>query len=379
MTDRPTDATAALASLVSLPRMGPARMRRLLDRHGDPEAAWSAVERGDVDLTDVGGAVSARAPLACEWRDQARRRTPDELIDEVHRLGQRVIDSAHPQWPQRLVEDPEPPFVLFVAGDVSTIDAVSVAIVGTRRCTSAGSSIARELGRELSRAGVTVISGLALGIDGAAHRGALDAGGAPVGVVATGLDVVYPRRHGDLWRSVAERGALVSEAAPGTTAERWRFPARNRIMAALADLVVVVESNLAGGSMLTVDSAAERGTEVMAVPGSPRVPVSSGPNQLLADGCGIVRDADDVLMALGSAVPARAATRAGTAVDAPDDPDADPVADPVADAVSFPPVALDRLVAVTGLSLPVVAARLAQLEAAGVVERVADGYQRRVR
>lgn len=375
--ERLDPAVEATAALVSLERMGPARIRRLLATHGDPESAWEAVEAGRVSLDDVGGAVSARPSLAAQWRAQARRRTPAELVDATHAAGYSIVHSGHPEWPECFSSDPEPPLVVFVHGDMAALWPVLVAIVGTRRCTAAGASIARELGRDLAAAGVGVVSGLALGIDGAAHRGALQADGAPVGVVATGLDVVYPRQHSGLWNEVGERGVLLSEASPGTPGERWRFPARNRLMASLAEIVVVVESNTRGGSMLTVDSAIERGTEVMAVPGSPRVSVSSGPNQLLADGCGIVRDATDVLVALGSRAPGTSATRPSSGGDQMSlDIEEDEV-DPIADAISFPPIGLDRLVAVTGLSFGAVAARLTELEVDGVVERVGQGYQRR--
>ena len=161
----------------------------------------------------------------------------------------------------------------------------------------------RELGRDLGRAGVRVVSGLALGIDAAAHHGALDAeadGGAPpIGVVGSGLDVTYPRAHGALWTAVAAAGVLVGEAPLGAAPEPWRFPARNRIIAALGSVVVVVESHPRGGSRHTVDAAEARGRQVLAVPGSVRSPASRFTNELLADGCHPARDVTDVLVALG--------------------------------------------------------------------------------
>lgn len=366
-----TDEIAALASLLTLKGMGPARLRRLLARHGSPAGAWSAVASGHIDLDDVSGAVANRQALADQWHAHARSHDPADLVAAVAAAGIEILQPGTPTWPETFDEDPEPPALLFARGNVAILDAPMVAIVGTRRCTAAGASIARELGADLARAGVRVVSGLALGIDGAAHRGALDAGGPPVGVVATGHDVVYPKRHRMLWDEVAERGLLLSESPLGTEAERWRFPARNRLMAALADIVVVVESAATGGSMLTVDSAIERDTEVMAVPGSPRVPVSAGPNQLLADGRGVVRDATDVLVALGTRAPTSGAGGHQLALDVG--------VDPVLDAISFPPVGLDRLMAVTGLNFSALAGRLAQLEVDGVIERVGAGFQRRVR
>jgi DNA processing protein len=202
-------------------------------------------------------------------------------------------------WPASLVDDPKPPAALYVDGDVSVLDAPRVAIIGTRRCSASGRDVARQLGRELAEAGVCVVSGLAYGIDGAAHGGALQGAAAPVAVVGTGLDVVYPPQHRDLWRAVAAKGAVLSEYAPGTPPERWRFPARNRIIAALADVVVVVESHAGGGSLHTVEAALERGRTVMAVPGSVRNAASAGTNALLAAGSPPARDAEDVLVALG--------------------------------------------------------------------------------
>ena len=155
------------------------------------------------------------------------------------------------------------------------------------------------MGFDLARAGVRVLSGLALGIDAAAHKGALDAGGAVVGVVGTGLDVVYPKRNRSLWAEVASLGLLVSEYPAGTQPERWRFPARNRLIAALSSGVVIVESHQRGGSLLTADEAVDRGKAVFSVPGSVVSPAADGTNGLIVDGASPVRHADDVLDALG--------------------------------------------------------------------------------
>jgi DNA processing protein len=242
--------------------------------------------------------------------------------------------------------------------------------------------VAAELGAELSRAGVVVVSGLARGIDGAAHEGALagwDAGGAPpVGVAGSGLDVVYPPEHARLWARVARAGALLSEAPLGARPEAWRFPWRNRLLAALAQVVVVVESHRGGGSMLTVDAAARRGVPVMAVPGSVRSPASAGTNTLLADGCAPVRDAADVLAALGL-------TRAGIEDDVSGDrrPLMGNVAATVSQgdaavlkAVGHEPTTTEDVLRRTGLGLGRAAAALDRLEEAGLV-RGGDGWWER--
>jgi DNA processing protein len=215
------------------------------------------------------------------------------MTDELWRRGV-------PPFPDELTNDPDPPEQLYVRGDPSVLDMRRVAIVGTRNCTAYGRTFARRLGAELAEAGVAVVSGLAIGVDGAAHEGVLEvSGGRPIGVVATGLDVVYPRRHVSLWQRVANSGLLVSEEPPKRQPTQWGFPRRNRIIAALSEIVIVVESSAKGGSMHTVDAALARGINVMAVPGPVGAATSDGTNRLLVDGVPPVTCADDVLLALG--------------------------------------------------------------------------------
>ena len=367
-------ADAHLVALLGLPKLGPRRLARLLEAHPDPGRAWEAVRTGRLHGIPLYVAPGKRQQLVDLWRTAAASVDVGHLVAAHRAAGIRVLIPADADWPEAFAADPQPPPLVFVRGDPSLLSVPAVAVVGTRRCTAAGAATARELGHDLAAAGVGVVSGLAVGIDGAAHRGCLDAGGPAIGVVGTGLDVVYPRRHAGLWQRVGSEGVLLSEAPLGTNGERWRFPARNRLIAALSLVVVVVESRLRGGSMRTVESAVERGVDVMAVPGPVRSGASQGPNQLLHEGCGIVRDAADVLVALGSRVPLRHAP--GPTAGAGDEPAAE-VPDPVADAVSWPASSLDTIVAATGLPFTEVAARLATLELAGTIERVADGYQRR--
>jgi len=329
--------------LAGHPGIGPRRLAELLSSPG-AEQAWR----------ELGGDP---------------RVDPDQVLAAHRAAGVEALLVDDPAYPKRLRSDLEPPAVLFVRGDRRAFDATSVAIVGTRRCTGSGAGVARELGRDLTEAGVAIVSGLALGIDGAAHRGVIDAGGAPVGVVGSGLDVVYPSRHRDLWDRVATDGVLLAEAALGVRPAAWRFPARNRIIAALADVVVVVESHATGGSMHTVNEAIERGRPVMAVPGSVRSPSAAGTNQLIAEGCPPVRDATDVLVALGLT----AATRA-----AAPDPRARPNAAgrAVLAAFDWEPSTLADLAVRTGLPLPELAVALEALLAAGWVDRTGGWYER---
>jgi DNA processing protein len=193
-----------------------------------------------------------------------------------------------------------PPVLLGDGARPDAFDAPRIAIVGTRAATPMGLADAREIAAFCARAGITVVSGLALGIDGAAHEGALDAGGLTVGVVATGLDVVYPRRHQGLYERVREQGLIVTEHPPGTQPLPWRFPIRNRIIAALADGVVVVEAARRGGAISTANHAVRFNREVYALPGSRRNPAAAGCNFLIRDGANSLLEPSDVLGAIGA-------------------------------------------------------------------------------
>jgi DNA processing protein len=223
-----------------------------------------------------------------------------------------------PRYPGGLHDAADAPWALIGRGDPVLLERLvperAVTVVGARRASSYGRGIARELGRELAGADLVVVSGLAFGIDGCAHRGALE-GGVTVAVLGCGVDVAYPASHRSLWRRICERGLVLSELPPGTGAWRWSFPARNRIMAAMAGMTVVVEAARRSGSLITADLAADLGRDLGAVPGPVNSRVSAGTNDLLAGGACLVRDAQDVLDAmLGPGV--RRAERAGPAIEA---------------------------------------------------------------
>lgn len=355
---------AYAGALAGLPGMGPARLRPLLERWPAPEV-WRRIV--DADVPQLAPDLLAR------WSASARAADVEAQWATTGRLGLHVLTPASRAWPSVFADDPEPPAVLFADGDPAVVQAPCVAIVGTRRCTHGGRQIARQLGHDLAEAGVCVVSGLALGIDGAAHTGALAAHGGvpPAGVVATGLDVVYPRGHRELWDAVAGVGVLLSEGPPGTTPERWRFPARNRIIAALADVVVVVESRSHGGSLHTVESALERDRTVMAVPGSVRSPASEGTNALLAAGCAPCRDAGDVLVALGlegNAPPARRSPPGGPP------PDGD--RGQVLEAIGWEPVTLEQLADRLDVPLGPLSVHLSALELEGWVTATGGWIER---
>lgn len=291
---------AYAAAIAGLPGMGPAGLVDLL-RGGDPEAVWRQLAAGEVRRPDPppGRRVTSRR---ISWVDATARVDVGDRWRHIRGAGIGVTFLGQPDYPSALGADPEPAGVLFWIGGLEALTRPCVAVIGTRQCTSYGRTVAAQLGRDLASAGVCVVSGMALGIDGAAHIGALEAGpdgAGPVGVGASGVDLPYPPRHAALWAQVAQRGAVISETPPGHPAQTWRFPARNRLVAGVSQAVVVVESHAGGGSMLTVGAAADRGVDVLAVPGPVNSPASVGTNQLLHEGSAPARHAGDVLAALG--------------------------------------------------------------------------------
>ena len=353
MSDLPPEAYAA--ALAALPGVGPAKLSRLL-ACGDPVEAWrrASAERRPRPSDDV---------VAGGWA-------------ALQAAGVGVSVVGLPGYPPALAADLEAPAVLFTKGDVAAIEGRRVAIVGTRNCTRYGREVAFELGRDLAAEGIRVVSGLALGIDGAAHAGALAAGpgaGPPVAVVGSGVDVVYPRRHEHLWRQVGEVGVLLSEAPLGAPPEAWRFPVRNRILAALAEVVIVVESPHSGGSRYTVDAAMARDRPILAVPGPVRSRTSDLPNALLSEGCHPARDALDVLVALDLA---RRADGAGAPVRPDPRPPPGPVEAAVLDAVGWHPASFEQVVVATGRSPAEVGLALAHLEQDGWVAAGGGWWER---
>ncbi len=367
-----------LASLSTLDNLGPARMRWLLDG-GSPTEAWSRLLANDPPGPAPRG---LRSEVWNDWVGHARSTDLDRFGDHLADLGHSLITGADPVWP--FADDPEPPMLLHSAGDLGLLGrGPAVAVVGTRRCTQVGRRFATELGEGLTAAGVIVVSGLAKGIDTAVHRGVLASGGRPVGVVATGLDVPYPGENRHLWEQVQRTGLMVTEAGSGVGPRRWRFPARNRIIASLASVTVVVESAIGGGAMHTVAAALERDRLVMAVPGSVTNPYARGTNQLLAEGATVAASVDDVLCAVGAPGPNELFARdpepsriprppaAGSATVGCPVSDLDPVDRTLlrwlGHETAAGPVSIDAAVARSGLSAHQVLSSLQRLDLAGAV------------
>jgi len=277
----------------------------------------------------------------------------------------RRLSRRGPGYPALLRAIPDPPPVLWLRGEAppALLARPSVAIVGARACSSYGRSVARTLGRELAAAGLVVVSGLARGIDGEAHRGALDAGGITVAVLGCGIDRDYPAAHRDLAGRIAERGLIVSEYEPGIEPAPWRFPARNRIIAGLCLATVVVEARERSGALITADFALEDGREVMAVPGEITSAVSAGSNALLRLGATPVTAAADVLEAYGIEIVAEAPEAPGG------------LAGRLLAYLAESPASIDELARASGIAPGEVAAALIELELAGWISE-GDGVYR---
>jgi DNA processing protein len=272
--------------------IGPIRFQRLLQLCGGPRGAWEA---SDFDLAGAG----LERRTADSLNQLRRTTTPQAIAANLAQLGIGVLTLVDDDYPPHLRHIADPPPVLFVRGSIRASDAHSVALVGTRRGSAYGRAVAQRLAADLALAGVTVVSGLAKGIDTCAHRAALDAGGRTLAVLGNGLDQVYPPENAALARQITEAGALLSEFAPGTPPDAVNFPRRNRIISGLSIATVIVEASERSGALITADFALEQGRDVLAVPGPIVSPLSVGPNELLKQGAIPVTGVDDILAVLG--------------------------------------------------------------------------------
>ena len=358
MIDR--DELGAWLRLVETPGVGREAARRLLGEFGSPEAVLQAPESASRALV---GAQIASA-LASERPGFAALLASTLAWLDSGSEARDVLVLGDPRYPQALLETGDPPLVLYAEGRIELLNAESIAIVGSRNPTAQGLENAHAFAAHLSRAGLVVVSGLALGIDGAAHEGALEGGGGTIAVVGTGLDIVYPVRHKALARRIAAAGVLLSEFAIGTPSLPQHFPIRNRIIAGLARGTLVVEAAVQSGSLITARLATEAGRDVFAIPGSIHAPQARGCHALIKQGAKLVDAAADILEEYAPAHAAIAAARATNA--AKEDAIKE---DPLLTALGFEPISLDALVARTGMSAAELAARLLDLELAGRVAR----------
>lgn len=350
----------AILRLALVRGIGWINQRKLVERFGSARSLWAArsewQERIDADLVQ-----------------SLRAGTDERMLERVLRWretnGHQVITWNGAMYPEALRHIPDPPLVLYARGRADRLHATSLAIVGSRNATSQGRRDAFELAAELSRAGVCIVSGMALGIDAAAHEGGLSARASSVAVLGTGIDIVYPSGNRKLAARLAEEGCVVCDFEPGTAPSRWNFPVRNRLISGLARGVLVIEAALKSGSLITAKCALDQGRDVFAMPGSIHSPLSKGAHELLRQGAKLTECADDVLFELGlrevrpEPQPAKPEPR-----------------DKVLDAMGFAPISLEQLAARSGFSVAEIAQKLTRLEIEGRVAVLTGGlFQRTAR
>jgi DNA processing protein len=353
------DELAAWLRLTLIPGIGGESQRKLLAAFGLPEAIFAA------------GRLEARSVIG-DKADLLLDSAPTEAIEHglawASQPGQSIITLADASYPPALLEIADPPSVLYVRGNPDLLHRRGIAVVGSRNATPQGTQTAESFARHLAAQGLCIVSGLALGIDAAAHRGALAAQGETVAVIGTGADRIYPARNKELAIAIAERGAIVSEFPLGTPAVAYNFPRRNRIISGLARGVLVVEAAPESGSLITARLAAEQGREVFAIPGSIHSPVARGCHKLIKQGAKLVETAQDILEELGNfaAAPMPAAA-----------PSATPDESPILAALGHDPCSLDDLVERTGQSADQLLPELLSLELGGSLAPLpGNRYQR---
>ncbi|MDP6822216.1 MAG: DNA-processing protein DprA [Dehalococcoidia bacterium] len=337
-------------------RLGPIRLRQIEARFGDLSIAWKA---GQSDLASVGLDRSTVREIV-SGRPEI---DPDSEMEALESAGIGVICLRSPEYPARLAEIYDPPPVLYIRGKLVPGDERSVAVVGTRASSGYGREMATRLAGDLAANGVTVVSGLAAGIDAAAHRAALDVGGRTIAGVGSGLDQVYPAAHADLARKIAESGAVLSEYPPGVKPHARNFPRRNRILSGMTLGTLVVEAGYRSGALLTVTHALEQNREVFAVPGSALSDRSSGANWLIQQGAKLVIDVQDILEELNIA---GLGVQLGLSAPAPV---TGTVESELLNMLRGEPVHVDEITRRTGKPISVVSASLTMLELNGLVRQ----------
>jgi DNA processing protein len=354
--------TAAWLRLTLIPGLGNAALRKLLAEFRSPPAILAArrAELRHFVSADIAGLIA----------DEANTAGLEQALAWVSEPMNHIVTLGDAAYPQLLLQTADPPALLYVKGRLELLNRPSIAIVGSRNATAQGTLNAADFARALSDAGLTIVSGLALGIDAAAHRGGLAGRASSLAVIGTGLDVVYPARNKSLAHELAERGALVSEFPLGTPALGSNFPRRNRVISGMSLGCLVVEAALQSGSLITARLANEQGREVFALPGSVHSPLAKGCHTLIKQGAKLVDAANDILEELQ--FPATQAALSASPVCGAE-------AARLLDQMGYDPCCLDVLCTGTGLGVDAVAAALLELELGGLVESLPGGHYRRTR
>ena len=344
---------AYYVALSRVPDMGPGRMHRLLRHFGSMAAAWhgtaAAWRDAGLEPAVIAGLERARSDI-----------DPGQELAKLAKVEVSVLTWGDSGFPPLLRQIPSPPILLYVRGSLETIDQLAVAIVGTRNATSYGRSVTRRLASDLAANGVTVVSGLARGIDAEAHRAALEAGGRTLAVFGCGLDIVYPAEHRRLADAVTESGALISEYPLGRKPAAEQFPVRNRLISGLSLGVVITESRERSGALITAEFAGQQGRDVFAVPGSILTQSSVGPHRLIQDGAKLVASVDDILSELNIHLAGRQ----------PELTSAIPLSveeERIFELLAGDPVHVDEISAQTSIPVQQVSSLLALMEVRGIV------------
>lgn len=361
--------------LLHSPGVGREAARRLLARFGSPQAAIASAVDQLRECVDAPTALTLATPP-----EGHARRLAATLAWRAAAPARRILVLGEADYPEPLLHSADPPLLLYLLGDAGLLAAPSLAIVGSRKPSAQGRDNARNFANTLAGQGWTIVSGLAAGVDGAAHEGALAAGGRTIAVIGTGIDRVYPPSHRTLAHRIAEQGLMISELPLGAPPLAAHFPQRNRIIAGLSRGTLVVEAALRSGSLITARLASESGREVMAIPGSILAPQSAGCHALIRQGAALVESPEQVAEELGPLVPTAGRSRSSPAAVADTaasaaiaDPD-----DPVLRAMGHDPLSLDALIDRCGWPTHALSAHLLTLELDGLVARLPGGlYQRR--
>ena len=355
---------AAWIRLEQTPGVGRVTVHSLLEHFGTPQAIFSAPS-------------AQLAPLVSPKQLRALSCTPPELDEYLERVwiwlaqpSNYLLTLDHPAYPPLLKEIPDPPILLYAIGRVELLSCPAVAIVGSRNATVQGVANAGSFAHALSAAGLTIVSGLALGIDAAAHEGGLRGSGSTIAVIGTGADRSYPRANHALAKRIGSEGCVVSEYPLGTTPSSANFPRRNRIISGLSSAVLVVEAAAGSGSLITAGTAADQGRDVFAIPGSIHAPLAKGCHKLIKAGAKLVECAADLLDELQHAPLARIAP--------PVQPGCDPALEALLDALGYGPVDTDTLAELTTAPPCTLAGQLLTLELSGHIERLPGGLFQRV-
>jgi DNA processing protein len=363
--DRAIDDVEAWLRFALAPKLGPAKQRRLLAAFGGPQEVLDAPA---AEVTRVAGPAAADALSAA-----ADSALVSHTLSWLREADNHLLSLADTRYPRPLLEIADPPVLLFAKGRLDLLDHPAIAIVGSRQATPRGMQDAEAFAQTLSNVGLTIVSGLALGIDSAAHRGGLAGIGSSIAVVGTGLDKVYPARNRDLAHRLAAEGLLLSEFPLGTAPLAANFPRRNRVISGLVQGCLIVEAALPSGSLITARQALEQGREVFAIPGSIHSPVSKGCHWLIKQGAKLVETAEDVLEEIGLAS-ASAEMRQGEHT-----PPLQMQESAVLAAMSFAPVDVDTICERAGLTPDAASAILLKLELDGYVSRLPGGLLQRMR